>query len=238
MPKTNESYFKGLRAAMTVAQISHQIDTSVVNIHKMYESNKDLLTAQLSILKIDSTASNEKANEKTKAIFSLESVPDTLRDIVLSYTEIGCRNIKSMLEVNKQNLKLQRINLTEHYIEMHKRFTLPIACTLLFIIGAALGSIIRKGGLGMPFIVAIIFFVIYYVMNTVGEKVAKEEVVPVFIGMWLPSAILLLIGSFLMVKANNDSPLMNKEWYFRIFGFVYNSKWFQKLKRIVKVIPS
>ncbi|MBK8145395.1 MAG: LptF/LptG family permease [Bacteroidetes bacterium] len=105
-------------------------------------------------------------------------------------------------------------------------------------IGAALGCIIRKGGLGMPFIVAIIFFVIYYVMNTVGEKIAKEEVVPVYIGMWLPSVILLLIGSFLMVKANNDSPIMNKEWYFRIFGFISKSKWFQKLKRLVKMIPS
>jgi lipopolysaccharide export system permease protein len=238
MPKTNESYFKGLRAAMTVVQISHQIDTSIVNIKKMQESNKELLTAQLSVLKKDSPVVKQTPKMSTQTLFSLESVPDSLREIVLSYAEIGCRNIKSSLEVNKQNLKLQKMNLTEHYIEMHKRFTLPMACILLFIIGAALGSIIRKGGLGMPFIVAITFFVIYYVMNTVGEKIAKEEVVPVYIGMWLPSVILLFIGSFLMVKANNDSPIMNKEWYFRIFGFISNSKWFQKLKRVVKMIPS
>jgi lipopolysaccharide export system permease protein len=108
---------------------------------------------------------------------------------------------------------------------VHKRFTLPSACILLFLIGAALGSIIRKGGLGMPFISAVGFFVIYYFMNTVGEKIAREMIVPVFVGMWLPSFVLAIIGIFLMYKANNDSPLMNKEWYYRVIR-----KLFQKSK--------
>lgn len=237
MPKTNESYFKGLRSAMTVAEIAHQIDTSTSNIEKMYDSNTDLLKAQLQMTKQDSANTQSVPKVVRNGKFSIDLVPDSLRNIVLSHTDIAIRNIKSMLEVNKQNLDLQQRNLTEHHIEMHKRFTLPIACTLLFIIGAALGSIIRKGGLGMPFIAAIIFFVIYYVLNTVGEKIAKENVVPMIIGMWFPSAILLLIGSFLMVKANNDSPVMNKEWYFRIFGRISNTAWFQKLKHILNKMP-
>ena len=216
MPKTDENYFKGLRGAMTVQQIMHQIDTSKRNIQKMYESNKDLLSAQLMMAKKDSIKTKKLPVITSDSLFSIALIPDSLKSMVLSHTEIATRNIKSMLEVNKQNLKLQKTNLIEHYLEMHKRFTLPIACTLLFIIGVALGSIIRKGGLGMPFIAAIIFFVIYYVMDTVGEKIAKEQVVPILVGMWFPSAVLLAIGAFLMVKANNDSPLMNKEWYFRM----------------------
>jgi lipopolysaccharide export system permease protein len=127
-----------------------------------------------------------------------------------------------MLEINKQNLKLHKLNLNEGRIELHKRFTMPFACILLFIIGAALGSIIRKGGLGMPFISAVIFFIIYYFMNTIGEKIAKEGVVSVPLGMWAPSFILLLIAIFLLYKANNDSPLFNREIYTRFFERLRN----------------
>jgi lipopolysaccharide export system permease protein len=203
----------------------------------MYESNKDLLVAQLLMAKKDSGKVKVPPPVNDQSRFSIETVPDSQRVLVLSQTEIATRNIKSMLEVNKQNLKLQLMNLTEHKIEMHKRFTLPMACTLLFIIGVALGSIIRKGGLGMPFVAAITFFVIYYVLNTVGEKMAKENVVSVVAGMWAPSMVLLLIGSFLMVKANNDSPLMNKEWYYRVFGKVMQSRWFKKISKFTNNIP-
>jgi lipopolysaccharide export system permease protein len=91
-----------------------------------------------------------------------------------------------------------------------------MACLLLFVIGAALGSIIRKGGMGMPFISAVSFFVLFYFMNTMGEKITREQVVPVAVGMWYPSVVLAFIGAFLMYKANTDSPLLNKEWYHRM----------------------
>jgi lipopolysaccharide export system permease protein len=143
-------------------------------------------------------------------------IPENLLSRVLTTAEINMRSVKSMLEIAKQNEKLQIMNLTEHQVEFNKRFNLPLACILLFVIGAALGSIIRKGGLGMPFIVAVSFFIVYYFLNALGENMAKEQVVPVFVGLWIPSVMLALIGAFLMYKANTDSPLMNKEWYFRI----------------------
>ncbi len=222
MPKTDESFFKGLRATMNAYEIKKQIDTNKIAVEKMYDANKELVSKQLHLIQHDSIEI-PKITKVDK--FDFNQIPDTLKRVVLSHTETTVRNIKSMLEVNKQNTKLQNLNLTESYIELHKRFTLPFSCILLFIIGSALGSIIRKGGLGMPFVAAIIFFVIYYVLNTVGEKIAKEHVLPVELGMWLPSLILLAIGIFLMVKANNDSPLMNKEWYFRVFS---------KLKKKIK----
>jgi lipopolysaccharide export system permease protein len=138
---------------------------------------------------------------------------------------VSVRNIKSMIEINKQNTALQRLSRNDHVIELHKRFTIPLACLLLFVIGAALGSIIRKGGMGMPFISAVSFFVLFYFMNTMGEKITREQVVPVAVGMWYPSVVLALIGAFLMYKANTDSPLLNKEAYHR-FG--------RKLLRVFK----
>jgi lipopolysaccharide export system permease protein len=218
MPQTDESYFKNLKAVMSVAQILTMADTTKMLIQKQYASTKDLLVGGLSMVRRDTLTHKKPLPILVKHDSSIIAhIPDSLKKRVFSTAEINARSIKSMLEVNRQNIKLHRMSLTENMIEVHKRFTLPSACIFLFIIGAALGSIIRKGGLGMPFIAAVIFFVLYYFMNTVGEKIAREMIVPVFVGMWFPSFVLLLIGAFLMYKANNDSPLLNKEWYFRQF---------------------
>lgn len=218
MPQTDENYFKNLRAVMTVSQISHQIDTSKKSLNKLLNSNKTILMHPISLIEWDTM--NEKAIlpiSTTKSTTFISSVPDSIRTRVINNAEIAARSIKSGLEINKQNNKLQQMNLNDHIIELHKRFTIPMACILLFVIGAALGSIIRKGGIGMPFIIAVVFFILFYFMNTIGEKIAREMVVPVFVGMWFPSFVLAIIGAFLMYKANNDSPLMNKEWYYRVF---------------------
>jgi lipopolysaccharide export system permease protein len=103
---------------------------------------------------------------------------------------------------------------------------MPFACILLFLIGAALGSIIRKGGLGMPFISAVIFFIIYYFMNTIGEKVSKEGLVSIEVGMWSPSLILLILGIYLLYKANTDSPLFNKDRYQQFFVSIFKLRVF------------
>ena len=86
---------------------------------------------------------------------------------------------------------------------------------MLFLIGAPLGSIIRKGGLGTPLIFAIIFFMVFYFSSTMGEKFAKENSVSPFFGMWLASFVLVPVGIFLTYKAMRDSQLFNKEWYNR-----------------------
>lgn len=217
MPQTDESYFKNLKAVMSVRQILKTADTTKILIGKTYKANKELIMGAITLAQRDTMISKKPLQTKSKNGMSmLDRIPDSMMTRVLSNAEVNARSVKSMLEVNKQNLKLQRMALNDNLIEVHKRFTLPSACIFLFIIGAALGSIIRKGGLGMPFIAAVIFFVLYYFLNTVGEKMAKEMIVPVYAGMWMPSAVLAIIGTFLLYKANNDSPLMNKEWYFRI----------------------
>lgn len=228
MPKTDENYFKSLRAVMTVAQISKQIDTTEKGIQRQYHAVKELMMPTLVMVRRDTMKKPQMLpvlKGRTDTFFN--RIPDSLKSRVLTTAEIAARSVKSMLEINKQNVKLQKQSLTEHRIELHKRYTVPVACILLFVIGAALGSIIRKGGLGMPFITAVIFFILYYFMNTIGEKIAKEQVVSVTAGMWFPSAILGLIGAFLLYKANNDSPLMNKEGYYRFFrklGSIFKPK--------------
>jgi lipopolysaccharide export system permease protein len=113
--------------------------------------------------------------------------------------------------------KEQKKSLRQHKIEWHRKIALSLACLVLFLIGAPLGSIIRKGGLGSPLIFAIVFFMVFYFSSTTGEKFAKEGSMSPFTGMWLSTFILLPMGFFLIYKAMRDSQLFNKEYYYRIW---------------------
>ncbi len=225
MPQTDESYFKNLKDVMTAGQIANLIDTQKRQIARQLYANKELLMVQLSAVRRDTMIQKINLPTAIDTSYFYNRLSDSVKRLTMQAAEISVRSVKSMLEVNKQNVNLQYMSLTDNYIELHKRYTIPFACILLFVIGTALGSIIRKGGMGAPFIAAVSFFVLYHFMYTIGEKIAREMVVPVFVGMWSPSLVLALIGSFLMYKANTDSPLLNQEWYFR--------SW-QKLREVIR----
>lgn len=114
--------------------------------------------------------------------------------------------------INEKDQKIIR-----HQMEWHRKFTLPFACFIFFFIGAPLGAIIRKGGLGMPVVISILFFITYYIIDTFGAKLAREGVWIVYQGMWLSSFILLPLGIFLTYKSSNDSALLNADAYIQFF---------------------
>jgi lipopolysaccharide export system permease protein len=103
-------------------------------------------------------------------------------------------------------------------VEYQKKFTLSAACLVLFLIGAPLGAIIRKGGLGMPVVVSVVFFLIYHIISTIGEKAVKAGDASPFVGMWIAIAILTPIGLFLSYKAANDSVIFDADLYKRFFN--------------------
>ena len=107
-------------------------------------------------------------------------------------------------------------NLLQYEVAWHEKITLAIACMVMFIIGAPLGSIIRKGGIGLPLVFAVVFFVIFFLLNNFGKKLAGSAVLSPFQGMWMATYVLTPIGIFLIYKALNDSQLFNKEFYFRL----------------------
>jgi len=122
--------------------------------------------------------------------------------------------------MNTQSMKQKEIR--GHKIELHRKFTYSLACLLFFFIGAPLGAIIRKGGLGWPAILSVFLFIVYYTIDTFGWKMARQESWPVWEGMWLSSLFLASLGVFLTYKAVNDSVVMNpdtwKETLQQIFG--------------------
>ncbi len=122
-------------------------------------------------------------------------------------------------------LKSDEEYINKHKIEFHRKFTLSAACLILFFIGAPLGAIIRKGGLGMPVVVSTLAFIIYHIVGQVGENAALEGGMPIWLGMWLSSLIFLPIGIVLTMKATSDSAVLSSEGW---------TKFFERIKQFTK----
>ncbi len=97
--------------------------------------------------------------------------------------------------------------------DWHRKLSLPVSVLIFFLIGAPLGAIIRKGGLGTPIVISVVFFVVYYIISLSGEKMAKEGAWSSMLGMWISSIVLTPIAAYLLVKATNDSQLLDVDWY-------------------------
>ena len=136
------------------------------------------------------------------------------------------------IRYNKLMLNDHIMYIHRHEIEWHRKFTLSFACLIFFFIGAPLGAIVRKGGLGAPVVISVIMFIVYYMIDNTGYKMAREGLWTAFEGMWLSSAVLLPIGVFLTYKAATDSALFNPEAWMKLFR---NNRIKQILKQ--KILP-
>ncbi len=144
-------------------------------------------------------------------------LPDSARCTVYEAAINASSFMKNSMQNNQAEITAKKSEIKFHKLEWHRKFSLSLACLVLFFIGAPLGSIIRKGGLGMPLVVAIIFFLVFHLLNMFGEKFVKEEIATPFWGMWMAVFVLTPIGIFLTYKAMHDSQLFSKEFYYRSF---------------------
>ncbi|HKG69501.1 MAG TPA: LptF/LptG family permease, partial [Segetibacter sp.] len=156
-----------------------------------------------------------------KSVFNVKNfnqiISDSAANNIQDKLQIQLNSAKSNIDLLASDYATRQKDIRSHLIEWHRKFTLATACIVLFLIGAPLGSIIRKGGLGTPLVFAVIFFVIFHLLNTFGEKFVKGGVLSPFTGMWMSSAVLIPIGIFLTYKAMKDSQLFNQEYYYRSF---------------------
>lgn len=137
-----------------------------------------------------------------------EKTPTYLADALMK-----AQRVKQEYEFKSYAMEDDRKTIRRHDIEMQKKFTLSIACLIFFFIGAPLGAIIRKGGLGAPLVISVILFIIYYIIDNTGYKMARDGKIEVWQGMWLSSAILLPLGIFFTYKAVKDSAVFDMDAY-------------------------
>lgn len=211
----------------------------------LFKKNYEMLNIRDLRISIDSMMSEVVRHEETyhKAMQSgytfysqMDSIrilpPDTLKafhnTILLNFdrknwysisqaAKANSLSMKESIEMHQKNLYGKSKLLHKHEIVMQKKFTFSIACFLLFFIGAPLGAIIRKGGLGMPAVVATIFFVLFWIVSFTGEKYTAEGVLPAWQGMWIAPLMLLPIGIFLTYKATIDASLFDLDSWLAFF---------------------
>jgi lipopolysaccharide export system permease protein len=150
------------------------------------------------------------------AVKFLDLIPDSAKQQVMEQAFTTINNAKANVDQPVVLYDNEINSLRQHEIAWHEKLTYAIAVLVMFLIGAPLGSIIRKGGIGLPLIFAVVFFVIFWLLNNFGKKFVKEAVMGPVGGMWLATYVLVPIGIFLTYKAMHDSQLFNKEFYFRI----------------------
>jgi lipopolysaccharide export system permease protein len=218
MSRTSDSAFSDNYKMLSVRQLRKTIDSLKRSESYFEKRSQTEVSPYLAFTKYADTGLVPVDSKTVGNITNIDQViPDSLKQSIKQRVQIQLNSAKSNLELLANDYAEKQKNLRAHQIEWHRKFTLAVACIVLFLIGAPLGSIIRKGGLGTPLVFAVIFFVIFHLLNTFGEKFVKGGVLSPFVGMWLSSALLIPIGMFLTYKAMKDSQLFNQEYYYRSF---------------------
>ena len=220
--RTNEELFKDAYQMMDIGQLNERIDSMGRYQQRLY-GNVNVYVGPYVTIASSGNSKKELTDKIAKVTIQpkqykgsfLDVVNDTLRTKVATLAQTHVRNAEGMLAVTAVDNKLQNDSYLKYNVEWHRKFTLSFACVLLFLIGAPLGAIIRKGGLGMPLVIAVGFFVIFHIISMSGEKLSKTGTVNAWMGMWMATVTLMPIAIFLINKARNDAQIFNKEWYLR-----------------------
>lgn len=209
--QNNDSMLRSNYKMLSAAQLNKNIDSLVLRRDSISKSYIAMIDFSLPYLK-DSTPSgiNRDSVRYTK---NEKLFPDSLRDLLYERAISKAAELKNTLVFSGFESFGTREQIRKHKMEWHRKFSFSLACLVLFFIGAPLGSIIRKGGLGMPLIVAIVFFLLFHLLNMFGEKFVKNLLLPPVAGMWLAVMILAPVGMFFTYKAMHDSQLFKKETY-------------------------
>jgi len=223
MNRTDESEFKSAYQMMSSAQLKAQAALVRRQIDSGTRVNYKLVSSYLKYYAVPI-----KKNPKVKYAPS-DGSEFAKADIHLKISQLTnasseARSVQDMLKGRADQNKDLEQNEQRARLEYQKKFTLSAACIALFLIGAPLGAIIRKGGLGLPVVVSVIFFLFYYIINTIGEKYVKDGDLSPVIGSWIAIVVITPIGLFLSYKAASDSQIFDMEAYKRFFNRVFKRK--------------
>ncbi len=224
MNRTDEELFKSNAQMMNLSQLNQAVDSLLIkdeirkttfekNLKQSYYSKTGEMFSKIEKSKSDSIATDFFA-----------SLPKHQKVNVIETALNIARSAKAYCESVASDMSYDSFNKSKLNVEWHRKLTLSVACIVLFFIGAPLGAIIRKGGLGMPMVVSILFFLLFHILSITGEKLAKEEEIPAYQGMWLATMVLLPMGIYLTYKATSDSNLFNIDTYIEPIKRIFKSK--------------
>jgi lipopolysaccharide export system permease protein len=205
--RTKEDLFKSNYQMMDMRQLTHSADSIKVALEK----SKDNFSKQIK----DGFLNMQNPPPLKTSPIRQGLIQDKM--VMIDAATNTVRNLKELIHQTSTQLDNEHLGIVMRELEWQRMISFPFSCLLLFFIGAPLGAIIRKGGLGMPVVVAALFFVLYYVLSIFGVKSAREGVMSVFVGSWLPAFVLVPISIFLTYKAAVDSAIFERDAYLNFF---------------------
>jgi lipopolysaccharide export system permease protein len=218
--RTDESEFKSAYQMMNLKQLKDNAALTTRQIDSGINVNFKLLSPYIKYFSVPAKSLTVKNYVPAKGTeFSKLEMHTKLSILANASSEV--RSIQDLMK-NRADRHAELLkNVHRAVLEYQKKFTLSAACIALFLIGAPLGAIIRKGGLGLPVVVSVIFFLIFYIITTIGEKYAKDGDLSPIIGSWISIVIVTPIGIFLSYKAATDSAIFDMELYKRFFNKLF-----------------
>lgn len=223
--RTDEDLFKTNYKMLNIDQLTVAIDSLEKRLGvsiDAYEENLEFTYSTYNKPKEEQTFEQSKETLIFDSIFTNMNGFEKERLYKTAANLARSAKSKSDAIIREKEIREEAIN--RHSIEWHRKYTLSFACIILFFIGAPLGAIIRKGGLGMPMVISVVFFLIYHMISITGEKMAKEGAMTSFEGMWLSAFILLPFGIYLTYKATSDSALLSADAYNSFFSKLFKKK--------------
>lgn len=213
MTRTQEESFKNNAPMLNRKELTQRKDSLSKQLDSLgirLKANSSYYYKQNVVLK-GYTKNKAPARVIKKEVLDLFPASDRLMILQSAYDQAEA--IKQTLIGQLPQYDFDSKEVLRSVIEYQRKYTLAFSCLLLFFIGAPLGSIIRKGGLGLPVVIAISFFLIYHIISTVAEKSAKEGSLDPVFGMWFAIIVLMPVGGFLTYKATVDSALFDVDAY-------------------------
>ncbi|HEX2922109.1 MAG TPA: LptF/LptG family permease [Bacteroidales bacterium] len=233
LERTENGFLKTRAETQNISQLTYYIDS----LNKEYTEKIENQLTEFNLSKIffekntlrppDYGVSNTSRLDVFNPSALIDSIDLFERRVVLAKAIENLKEASGYLTLKTESLYWDIKNIKRYEVEWNKKLTMSFACLVFFFIGAPLGAIIRKGGLGTPAVISIFFFVIYYVISISAQKLVEENMVSTFAGMWAASYILLPIGIFLTYKATTDSVILNIDTYVvflkRIKAYLYRN---------------
>ena len=220
LKRTDENLFKSNYQMLNLKQLNYYTDSMKYKV----DSNLNLTMQMIKPYYKQNTtvAGFQKLKPKKLPNYKsiLEILPEDKRLSSIQGAKDQVHSIKQVLISQEVSNQVYSGTMRGYMLEFHRKFTLAVSCLVLFFIGAPLGAIIRKGGLGLPVVMSVLFFLVYHIISTVGEKSVKEGSLEPVIGMWVAIVVLSPLGAFLTYKAAVDSVLFDIDIY---------KQWFNKL---------
>jgi len=210
--RTDERLFKDNYQMQNIRQLRSSADTLQSEIAGSVQNALSFAKPYYAFVRVDIDSVSKLHGRDTSLV---KSVSDSA--LIYSKALNAARSMKGFVEYTAKTQEGKVDVLRRYRIELQRKFTLSFACFVLFLVGAALGAIIRKGGFGLPFVISVLFFILFYMLSVTGEKMAKEGVLSPFWGMWFSTIILLPLGVFLFYQANRDSAWLNVDAYISFF---------------------